>query len=134
MRMPGFVKRIRIDEKGAAALEMALVFPVFILFIFGIIELSRAYWVLHTMELAIEEAARYAIVNTSAYDSEIVTKAKDNLYGFDSSQFTVTSVSQNINGVTYKLITASYPFNSVVPNLLPFGSIPLTRSVSAPLL
>lgn len=132
--MPKPIRKINRDEKGAAAIEMALVFPVFLLFIFGIMEFTRAYWVLHTMELSIEEAARYAIVNTSAYDSAIVAKAQENLYGLDSSQFTITSVSQNVNGVTYKVITASYPFNFVVPNLLPFNGITLTRTVSAPLL
>lgn len=134
MRMPNLIRKIRYDEKGAAALEMALVFPVFLLFIFGILEFTRAYWTMHTMDLSIEEAARYAIVNTTATDTSIVAKAKDNLYGFDSSQFTITSVSQNINGVTYKVITATYPFNFVVPNLLPYNGITLTRTVSAPLL
>lgn len=134
MRIPAIIRKIRRDEKGAAALEMALVFPIFLLFIFGIMEFTRAYWILHTMELSVEDAARYAIVNTSASDSTIVAKAKESLYGFDSSQFTVTSVSQNSNGVTYKVITASYPFNFIIPNLIPFNNITLTRSVSAPLL
>lgn len=128
------IKRIIRHKQGAAAIEMALVFPVFILFVLGIIEFSRAYWVLHTMQLAIEEAARYTIVNTTAYDSAIISKVQENLYGFNSSQFTITSVSQNISGVTYKVITASYPFNFAVPNLLPFNGITLARSVSAPLI
>jgi Flp pilus assembly protein TadG len=125
---------IKKNESGTAALEMAFVLPVFMLFVLGIIEFSRAYWVLHTMELSIEEAARYAIVNTTLSDSQIISKAQANLYGFDSSQFTITSISQNSNGVTYKVITATYPFNFVVPNLLPFNGITLTRSVSAPLI
>lgn len=128
------IKKIIRNKEGGAALEMALVFPIFLLFTLGMIELSRAYWVLHTMELSIEEAARYAIVNTTASDSQLVTKAQENLYGFDSSQFTITSVSQNNSGVTYKLITATHQFNFVVPNLLPFNNITLTRSVLAPLL
>ncbi len=128
------IKRIIRHKQGAAAIEMALVFPIFMLFVLGIIEFSRVYWVLHTMELSIEEAARYAIVNTTVSDSQIVSKAQQNLYGLDSSQFAITSVSQNSNGVTYKLITATHQFNFVVPNLLPFNNIPLTRSVLAPLL
>jgi Flp pilus assembly protein TadG len=132
--MLNIMRKIKRSEEGTAAIEMAMVFPIFMLFILGIIEFSRAYWTLHTMDLSIEEAARYAIVNTTAYDSAIVAKAKDNLYGFDSSQFTITSQSQNINGITYKVITATYPFNFIIPNLLPFNSITLTRTVSAPII
>ncbi len=128
------IKKFKKSELGAAAIEMALVFPLFILFVLGIIEFSRAYWILHTMQLAIEEAARYATINTTAYDSAVISKAQENLYGFNSSQFTITSASQNVSGVTYKVITASYQFNSVVPNLLPFNGITLTRSISAPLM
>ena len=128
------INKIKKNQKGAAALEMALVFPIFLLFVLGIIEFTRAYWILHTMQLGIDEAGRYAMLHTSASDSVIVSTAKANMYGLDGSQFTVTSASQNINGLSYKVITATYPFNFIVPNLLPFNSITFSRTTSVPLM
>lgn len=131
--MRRIISKIKGNE-GVAAIEMALIFPIFLLFILGIIEFSRAYWILHTMQLGVDEAGRYAMVHTTANDSQIVAIAKANMYGLDGTQFTVTSTSENISGVSYKVITVTYPFNFIVPNLLPFNSITFNRSTSVPLL
>jgi Flp pilus assembly pilin Flp len=51
------------DESGAAAVEMALVLPVLILLVFGIIEFARAWNVRQTLTDAAREGARIAVVN-----------------------------------------------------------------------
>ncbi len=127
-------RRIKNDEKGTAAIETALLFPLFILFVLGIMEFSRGFWVLHTMQLGVDQAGRWAMVNTSATDSQIISTAKSNMYGLDPAQFTVTSQSQNISGVTYKVISVSYVFNFIIPNLLPFNSVTFNRSTIVPLI
>jgi Flp pilus assembly protein TadG len=127
-------RQLRDNEKGAAAVEMAFVLPLFLLFVIGIVEFGRVYWTLNSMQLAIDEAGRFAMLNTTSSDSQIISIAQANLYGLDSSLFTVTSNSQTTGGVIYKVITASYTFSFVAPDVLPFGNIVLSRSTSVPLM
>jgi Flp pilus assembly protein TadG len=51
------------DERGAAAVEFALVLPVIILLLFGIIEFGRAWNVKQVLTDAAREGARVAAVN-----------------------------------------------------------------------
>src|SRR5438045_9085734 len=58
------------SEKGATAVETALIMSTLLLLIFGAIEFGRAFWAYNTMLLAIEEAGRYAMVfNPANYPS-----------------------------------------------------------------
>src|SRR5262249_49390410 len=43
---------------GAAALEAAMVFPVYLLFVFGILEVGYGYWEVNSMQYAADEASR----------------------------------------------------------------------------
>jgi len=128
------VKRLQKNEAGGAAVEMAFVLPIFLLFVLGIMEFARAYWTLDSMQLAIDEAGRYAMINTSATDPQIVSTAQSNLYGLDPAQFTITSNSTNSNGINYKVITATYAFSFMAPGILPFGNMTLTRQTTVPIL
>lgn len=122
------------DEEGAAAVEMAFILPVFLIFVIGIIEFGRAYWTLNSMQIAIDEAGRYAMLHTTASDSQIVSIAQSNLYGLDPNSFSVTATSQTSGGVIYKVITATYAFNLVAPGMFSFGNFTLTRTTSVPLM
>ncbi len=115
-------------------MELAFLLPVFLSFLLGVMEFSRAYWILDSMQFAVDEAGRYAMLNTSAADSQIVSTAKSNLYSLNSSNFTVTSVPQTSGGINYKVITATYSFGFIVPDLLPYGNLTLTRSTTVPLI
>lgn len=50
------------DRRGAVAVEMAIVLPVFFLFMFATIEFGRMNMIRHTVDNASYEAARTAIV------------------------------------------------------------------------
>lgn len=117
---------------GAMAVEFALVMPLFLLIVMGAIEFGRLYWIRGTMQFAIDEAARYAMVNTSATNSTIQTYATGKLYGLSSSTVTVAVTDQTISSVSYKVITATSTFTFLVGDILPYGSITLTRTSKAP--
>jgi Flp pilus assembly protein TadG len=128
------LNRFRKNDAGAAAIEMAFVLPLFLLFVLGIIEFGRAYWTLNSMQLAVDEAGRYAMVHTTSTDAQIVAAAQANLYGLNANNFTLTSASQTTGGVNYKVITATYVFSFVAPGVLPFGNLNLTRQTTVPLM
>lgn len=53
----------RRDEDAQSLVEFALVLPVFLLVIFGIIDLARAVWEENELAFASREGTRYAIVH-----------------------------------------------------------------------
>jgi hypothetical protein len=49
--------------RGQSLVEFALILPIFLLFIFGILDLGRAVYAYHTLNNAAREAARVAMVD-----------------------------------------------------------------------
>lgn len=56
--MRGFSKRRRGSRNGTTAVEAAFVLPVFLMFVLGMAELSRAAFVQHVLNSACRQAAR----------------------------------------------------------------------------
>lgn len=106
---------------GAAAIEYAIVFPVYLLFIFGTIELGYILWAKSSMNYAASYGSRYAFINPKASAAAIKNDALANvfLYGNPIS-FVVTT-----NGSTVD-ITGTFTYNFLV---LPMNPITLTTTV-----
>lgn len=62
------LQRYRRGQRGSAAVEMALVAPVVLLLLMGIIEFSLIFFSTLTMQYAVREGARYAITGRSDKD------------------------------------------------------------------
>jgi Flp pilus assembly protein TadG len=60
------VKRWRREDDAQSLLEFALVLPVFLLLVFGIIDLSRAVWEENELAFAAREGTRWAVVHGSS--------------------------------------------------------------------
>ena len=54
--------KIRVDQSGSSATEFALVLPLLILLLFGIIDAGRWLWTYNEAEKATQMGARFAIV------------------------------------------------------------------------
>lgn len=63
-------RRFRRDQRGAAMVEFAIVAPVLLLFVFGIIEYGRYFFLYNNLTNAAREGARLAAVTplTTAAD------------------------------------------------------------------
>lgn len=99
----------RDADEGATAVEFALIFPVFVVFVLGIIQFGLVLWTKFALKHATVEAARCATVNgtlcgtTSAIQGYAATQA----YGlkFPTSVFTVaTSACGNQVTADYKFV------------------------------
>jgi Flp pilus assembly protein TadG len=64
----GFRSTCLSSRRAAASLEFALVFPVLLLVILGVIEFSRAFLTEHMLTLATREAARLASLEGSTVE------------------------------------------------------------------
>jgi Flp pilus assembly protein TadG len=125
---------IRKSNTGVSAVEFALVFPLFLLFIFGIINTGQAYYTLSSLSYSVERAGRYAMINPSATSTQIIQQAQTNFYSINVSAATFTTASSTSGGVNYMTITARCPFSFLPARLFPYGTITLSEHVTVPLL
>ena len=112
MRVP--MRRLWSDRLGGAAIEFAIVAPVFIMLILGALEIGRMFYVRQCLEYATEQAARYYSLNPSASTSSVTQQLAGFLSNSISSHITVAytdTTNCNSNAyVTCTTIAASYPF------------------------
>lgn len=113
-------------RRGAIAVEFALVFPVFLVLIFLLVELGGVLYVHNSLSYAVQEATRYAIVRGGTADNpatkaDIETELKSRLVGIepDDVAVQVTFTPDNSPGSTVA-VQATLPYEPVVP-FIPIG-------------
>jgi Flp pilus assembly protein TadG len=102
--------------------EFALVFPIFFFLITGLLDLGRAVFAYTTMNTAVREGTRYAIVHAkSTPDSEIEDKVRSYFYGvkdFEDSDNTAITISRVGTANNPKInIHIDYTFNPITPGM-----------------
>jgi Flp pilus assembly protein TadG len=108
---------------GAAAVETALVLPLFFLIVFGVIEFGRAFMVAQLLTNAAREGARTAITAGST-NASVIDKVKtlvNDYTGVATSKVNVT-VSVN-NSTSAQLATAQRRDLCEVEITLPIGDV-----------
>jgi Flp pilus assembly protein TadG len=56
---------LRSSEDGAIAVEAALVLPIFVVLLLGIVDFAQAFFIWNTLQLVVGQASRYVMVQTS---------------------------------------------------------------------
>ena len=141
LRLPADPRRqltsLRREQRGATAVEMAFLLPVFFLFMFGIIEFARVVWTQSALQFATEAAARCAVVSPSSCTApggsivDVPAYAASQAIGLSipSSAFTYTqnanatancTTTQNV-GTGGAMVRASYAFDSIATQLVPLN-------------
>ena len=121
------------DRRGAAAAEFALILPILLLMVFGVIEFGRMFWIKNSIQFAVEEAGRYAMVNASATSGELEAYAESKIYGMDPSDITFTITSESSGGTDFVSITGTYQFVTLIP-VIPIDPIDLDAKSRVPLI
>jgi hypothetical protein len=73
------VKESREGCRGATIVEFAMVLPVFVLLLFGIIEFGRYFFVQHTLQFATREGTRLALVGGTLVDKGVTLTRVDSI-------------------------------------------------------
>ena len=130
-KLEKFRRTCRSYRSGVAVVEFAIVAPVFVLFVMGMIEVARGLMVQEVITNAAREGARAAVVDTST--SSTVTSAVQSYLtaaniSTSAATITVTIPAVRFNGIA--IVTVSVPYSKVtwvpVPRYL--GSITLTAT------
>lgn len=130
------LKRIRRDEQGVAATEMAFALPVFIIMVWSFVQLAQVYRAMAGIQQALGEGARYATLclNPAATGCEaptaatIKTKILASVYGVGPGTFTVSDPVSGLAGTSkYYDLTVSYTQPTTLL-LLPGPVVNVSRS------
>lgn len=116
------------DNRGASALEFALTAPVFLLFIFGIIEFGLLLWTQIGLQHGTEMAARCASVNPSLCpgSSAITSYAAQQAFGLDLPSQTFAHSTPACGNQ----VSANYTFQ--FPQVLNLSPMTLTAQACFP--
>lgn len=98
-------------KRGQALVEMALVLPILLLLVFGIVEFGRIYHCHMTLSSAAREGARAGSVGAQA---EVVEqRVKDNLFGLNEEKVTII-IDSGSRGNPYE-VEVVYPLEIITP-------------------
>ena len=117
------LKRLRYylrDGRGDAAIELAIVLPLFLLFIFGILQLGYIMWGYISLEYALSYTARYAFVHPTSTSAQLKNYAASTI-GLGSA----ITFSANVSSVSAD-ITGTFSFT---PFYLPINPVKITTTV-----
>lgn len=117
---------------GNAAIEFGMAIPIFLLFVFGTVEVGRFMWSEHALNYAADQAARFALANPSASNNDVKTYAESQVMTVKGSEVTVTVANELLDGIDYLNVTVTYPFQTLLP-YVPLGPYTLTRVSRIPL-
>ncbi|MGN6670738.1 MAG: TadE/TadG family type IV pilus assembly protein [Candidatus Nucleicultricaceae bacterium] len=103
-----------INNLGASILEFAIVLPVYLLIVFGIIDFGFLMWQYASISYALSKTERYVYINPSLTNQEIVNYANQQVINFGNAiNFTASStpgVSVQLTGnLTYSFISMVIP-------------------------
>lgn len=97
------------SERGAAAVEFALILPLLTVLLFGIIEFGRAYNAQVTLTHAVREGARALAIGDE--DPELVTRAAAPALDAAELVITVSECDPGDSGT----VSATYHFEYTIP-------------------
>lgn len=105
------------EERGQSLVEMALLLPVLLLLIVGIIDFGRILYSYSHLHMTTQETVRLGGLGKS--DSEIIQFARDYIHLGDSSELTVsiTPNEGNRDSGDYVTVTLQYPIELLTPLL-----------------
>lgn len=75
MRRRGLLSRFRHDRRGVAAIEFAIVAPLLIMMMFGMIMYGSWFWMAHSVQSMASEGARAAIAGLDPAEREQLARA-----------------------------------------------------------
>jgi Flp pilus assembly protein TadG len=133
------IERRRTREAGVAVVEFALVAPLLLILVFGIIDLGRAYSTLNQLAASAREGARFAAVLPNPVSSSAVAQVRETVKQFSLRQLGGAPVTDDQIAVTLDnsvgavtVAIRAYPFQLVTPlvGVVGLRTIPITRQAT----
>jgi Flp pilus assembly protein TadG len=121
-------------ESGAAVVEFALVLPLVLILVFGIIDVGRLMFTANSLTSAVREGARFAAVQTNPTSGNVYTHISAQMNAAVSPAVTAGQVilDRDEGNRTVTVRINNYQFTPITPfaNLTGFGTIRLSPSAT----
>lgn len=135
MNIASFLPRLRRDDRGSMAIEFALLGPVMIAMVLGVLQVGIGMQSYNALRGISGDVSRYAVVNYQTsnrlQNSQIEAYARSTAsgppYGLDRDQFGVVvepATVQRVTGATELTLTLTYRVPSLL-TIIGVGEIPL---------
>lgn len=133
MTVASVLARLR-NESGAAVVEFALVLPLILVLIFGIIDMGRLLFTANALTSAVREGARYAAVQTNPTRDAVYDRIRNHMDAAVRPPVARAEVSLVANSADRTVIVSvsNYEFSTITPfaNLVGLGTIRLNPSAT----
>lgn len=129
------------SERGNAMVEFAIVLPLLLIVVFGIIDFGRALYTANNLTAAVREGARLASTQispdptTAGSMSAVSTAVTNYVVAFGGNaqaqvSETFTGAPPNMQSITVQIV--NYPFTPITPiaNFVGFGQILMSPSAT----
>ena len=123
------MRKLRNDENGAAAIEMAFSLPILLLFIYGIFQVGVVMAADAGMQHALGEGARMATLYPTPSDTAIKDKISSKVFGVYIGTFSTPTVTDPGTTACSRCRDLAVKY-TVTPNFLFFTGPPITLNRS----
>ena len=103
------------DRRGASAVEFALVTPLLVLIMFGIVHLGWAYHCANSVQFALIQASRQLMIDPGVDEDDVRATMEAFLDEVASADIAVAVDEVSINGVAFSRATAEYDHVVAIP-------------------
>lgn len=122
--------QLMADRGGAAALEFAIVAPVFFALLFGIVQLGILFQAQSGLRNSVEDAARFATTWPKPTTSAIQMRITNNGFGLNPANIGTPSIVFS-TGASPNYVTISMTYNISVNYVLGTQNLTLSESRKA---
>lgn len=110
------LRQYKNDDNGTTAIEFGLIALAFITMIFGVIEMGRVFMAWNAFQYSVENAARFALVNSDVTAEELTDRIVTEMAGFNASEDDI-EVEINfpvVSTVNFVEIQGTYEFTTLL--------------------
>jgi Flp pilus assembly protein TadG len=79
MKLPRMAKRVKRAQRGQALVEFAFALPLFVLFVFSVIQLSLLFVAYYSETRMARETARWVAINNDSTDAQVAQHVSDTM-------------------------------------------------------
>jgi Flp pilus assembly protein TadG len=123
------------NRSGAIAVEFAVLGPVFLVLLLGVMSYGGYFWVAHAVQQLANDSARAAVAGLSATERQSLAQSTINAEVQDYAFLTTTSANVSVSSQT-DAMTVSVAYNAsntpffTLSGLIPMPSSTITRSAT----
>lgn len=121
------LKQLVSCNRGAAAVEFAIIGLVLIMVCVGGIEFGRGLWLRNELSFAADFAARKVLTDPAISSADLETELRSALTGIDPDLVEISFGSETVDTIEFRTVLVRYPLSLLVPGL---SDDPITLSVN----